>query len=233
MLDKKILTQLGHLHPITQFLHQTLKFWQKEGFEIFVGPEIETEYFNFDFLRMPKNHPARDVQDTFWLKDNRLLRTHTTSVQGRVMKKVSPPVRIISPGRVFRNEATDYAHEAAFFQMDGFAIDKNITMAHLIGLLKKFLKTVVSPQLKIKFYPHHYPFVEPGMDVAIFWQNQWLEVLGSGMIHPEVLANMGVDPQIWQGFAFGLGIDRLLMLLLDLDDIRWFYRGDLRFLKQF
>lgn len=227
------MTELGHLHPITKFLNSALDFWQKKGFEIFEGPEIETEYFNFDFLRMPRNHPARDVQDTFHLKDGRVLRTHTTSVQGRLMQKVAPPVRIVSAGKVFRNEATDATHEASLFQMDCFAIDKDITMAKLMGSLEEFLKALVGKDLKIKFYPHHYPFVEPGMDVVIFWKNKWLEVLGSGMIHPKVLENMGVDPNIWRGFAFGLGIDRLVMLLLGIDDIRWFNKGDLRFLKQF
>jgi len=193
----------GHLHPLTQILRKIVKVFIDLGFEVIEGPEVETEYYNFDSLRIPRDHPARDVQDTFWLKDGRLLRTQTSSVQSNL------------------------------FQLDGFAIDKNITMAHLKGTLKHFLKEIFGKEIKTRFVPHHYPFVEPGMDVHIFYNEKWLEVLGSGMIHPEVLKNMGVDPKKWQGFAFGLGIDRLMMLYFGINDIRLSHSGDLRFFKQF
>ena len=223
----------GHLHPLTQILRKIVKVFIDLGFEVIEGPEVETEYYNFDSLRIPRDHPARDVQDTFWLKDGRLLRTQTSSVQIRSMKERKPPVRIVVPGNCYRNEATDATHESNLFQLEGFAIDKNITMAHLKGTLKHFLKEIFGKEIKTRFVPHHYPFVEPGMDVHIFYNEKWLEVLGSGMIHPEVLKNMGVDPKKWQGFAFGLGIDRLMMLYFGINDIRLSHSGDLRFFKQF
>lgn len=224
----------GHLHPITQFLRKSVKIFQDLGFEILEGREVETEYYNFDALRIPATHPARDLQDTFWLKDNRVLRTHTSSMQIRAMEKRKPPVRIIVPGRCFRHEATDASHESNFYQLEGFAIDKDINMSHLMGVLQYFVHQIFGKRAKIRFVPHYYPFVEPGMDVHVKTKNsQWLEVIGSGMIHPEVLNNMGVNPRKWRGFAFGMGIDRLMMLYFGVLDIRLSYSGDLRFLKQF
>lgn len=231
---KKVLNQdLGHIHPLTHILRKTVSIFAELGFEPVEGPEVETEWYNFDFLRIPRTHPARDQQDTFWLKEGKLLRTHTTSMQGRIMAKRKPPVRIVIPGRIYRNEATDAFHEAVFCQFDGFAIEKNISQAHLIGTLKWFIKRLFEKDIPIRFFPQYYSFVEPGMDVAIFFKGKWLEILGSGMIHPEVLRNMGIDPKKWQGFAFGMGIDRLAMMKFQIPDIRLSYTNDLRFLKQF
>lgn len=226
---------IGNLHPLTLFTHQVTDILSKMGFSVIDGNEIETEWYNFDFLRVPSDHPARDVQDTFWLDKERLLRTHTTTVQGHSTKEYEliPPMRVLSIGRVFRNEATDGSHEAVFYQMDGFVIDQNIHMGHLIGLLTKLLKTIFGEDIKIRLRPHHYPFVEPGLDIDMYWKNKWLEVLGSGMIHPEVLANMGIDSTVYSGFAFGMGIDRLMMLKYGLNDIRASYTNDFRLLKQF
>lgn len=232
-MTKKVLRgNIGHLHPLTLTLRKVVSLFEELGFEAVEGPEIETEWYNFGFLRIPKLHPARDLQDTFWLDQEKLLRTHTSSMQGRVMEKRTPPVRIIVPGKVYRNEATDASHEAVFWHLEGFAIDKEISISHLIGTLKWFIKELLG-NIPVRFYPQYYPFVEPGMDVAIFFKGKWLEILGSGMIHPEVLKNMGIDPKRWQGFAFGLGIDRLAMLNYQIPDIRFSYQNDMRFLKQF
>lgn len=222
----------GHLNPLTQFMRRACKVFTDLGFEIYEGPEIETVKYNFDLLNIPEDHPARDAWDTFYLKDGRLLRTHTSPCQLRAMEGRKPPVRIIVPGRCYRHEATDATHEATFYQLEGFAIDKNITFSDLVGTLDYFVKKIFGPDTKTRFFPSFYPFTEPSMDVAIKTQN-WLEILGSGMIHPDVLKNMKLDPKKWQGFAFGMGIDRLMMLLNGVDDIRLSYSGDLRFLKQF
>jgi len=224
---------MGHIHPTSQLVSRAIYAMEKIGFHVVTGPEITTEKLNFDFLRIPKDHPARDTQDTFWTKDKRVLRTHTSAMQIPAMAQKKPPVRILIPGRVFRNEATDATHEAVLHQLEGFVIEKNITMANLIWTLNYLLKELLGKDIETKFFPHNYPFVEPGMDVMIKWHGQWLEVLGSGMIHPEVLANMGVESEKWQGFAFGMGLDRLMMLERGVDDIRWSLSGDLRFLKQF
>ncbi|HOE74384.1 MAG TPA: phenylalanine--tRNA ligase subunit alpha [bacterium] len=223
----------GHIHPTTQLLTRAISAMEKIGFEVLTGPELTTERLNFDVLRIPKDHPARDTQDTFWTKDGKVLRTHTSAMQIPAMAQKKPPVRILIPGRVFRNESTDATHEAVLYQLEGFVIEKDTTMANLIWTLNYLLKELLGKDIKTKFFPHNYPFVEPGMDVMIKWQGRWLEVLGSGMIHPEVLHNMGVESDKWQGFAFGIGIDRLMMLERGVDDIRWSLSGDLRFLKQF
>ncbi len=223
------------MHPIRRFMQKSVKIFEDLGFEIFESPEIETEWYNFDSLRMFSDHPARDIQDTFWLKDGRVLRTHTTNSQLRVMEERKPPVRILAPGRVFRHEAIDAFHEANFHQLDGFAIDKNITMADLIGTLEYFMKKIYGGNIKTRVRPGYFPFTEPSMEMDVQWpgSEKWEEVLGAGMIHPEVLENMKVDSNIWQGFAFGMGIDRLMMLENNIKDIRLSYSGDLRFLKQF
>jgi len=223
----------GHEHPLNQFLAKCVKVFQNLGFEVVTGPEIVNEADNFDLLNIPSTHPARDVQDTFWLKDGRLLRTHTSAMQVPAMKTRKPPAKIVVPGRCFRNEATDASHETTFYQLEGFAIDKNITMADLIGTLKYFIGEIFGKEIKIKYSPTHFSFVEPGMEVSIYWKNKWLEILGSGMIHPKVLENMGLDPNEWQGFAFGMGIDRLMMIYYGIDDIRLSYQNDMRFNKQF
>lgn len=226
----------ANLHPLTQFMDQAIEVFARLGFDVVTDmPELETEYYNFDFLRVPADHPSRDVQDTFWTAGQRVLRTHTTAFQGRFLKNHKPPLRVVVPGRCFRNEATDQSHEVQFYQLDGLAIDRDITMADLTGTLEHFVKSLYGQQVKVRFVPHHYPFVEPGMDVHIYWpaQNKWLEMLGSGMVHPQVLKKVGLDPKKWQGFAFGFGIDRMMMLYYGIDDIRLSYQSDLRFLKQF
>ena len=227
---------IGNLHPITQFIDRAIEIFTDLGFEVIPDmPELETEYYNFDFLRVPADHPSRDQQDTFWTKDNRVLRTHTTAFQGRLLRDRKPPLRVIVPGLCFRNEATDQSHEAQFYQLDGLAIDKDIAMSDLIGTFEHFFKKLYGKDTKLRFVPHNYPFVEPGMDVYMWWpqKGRWLEMLGSGMVHPEILQSVNIDPKKWQGFAFGSGIDRMMMLYYGIDDIRLSYRNDFRFLKQF
>jgi len=243
----------GHLHPLTQFLRLSLGYFIKRGFEVLEGPELETEWYNFDALNVPATHPSRDVQDTFWTKDGRLLRTHTTATDIRLIKEnnLKPPLRLIIPGRCFRNEATDQIHEHTFYQIDGIAIDAHLSMAHLIGLLEGYIKEIFGSQVKIRLRPHFYPFVEPGMDMDVWvpeTQNaiskltapalakskgRWEEVIGAGMAHPVVLKNAGLDPNKWQGIMWGMGVDRLMMQYFKINDIRLSYSGDLRFLKQF
>ncbi len=237
--------ELGHLHPITQFLQKVEDIFLSMGFEVIEGPEAELPKYNFDLLNIPKNHPARDAWDTFYVEGGFLMRTHTSPVQLRAMEKRKPPVRLIVPGRVFRNEATDAGHETNFYQCEGLVIDKGITVSNLIYTLDSFLKQIYGAKVKTRVRPEFYPFVEPGMDVdmrclicggdgcSVCKQRGWLEMLGSGMVHPTVLKNMGVDPKEYSGFAFGLGIDRLMMLYYGINDIRLSYNGDLRFLEQF
>ncbi|HCJ52856.1 MAG: phenylalanine--tRNA ligase subunit alpha [Candidatus Kerfeldbacteria bacterium RIFCSPLOWO2_01_FULL_48_11] len=238
----------GHLHPITQFLRRVKGIFYSMGFEILDGPEVELQKYNFDLLNIPKDHPARDVWDTFFVrgsKEDLVLRTHTSPVQVRAMEKRKPPVRIIVPGRVFRHEATDASHEAEFYQCEGLVVDKGIRVTDLIGTLKMFLQETFEKKVRIRVRPEFYPFVEPGIDIDMSCllcggkgcpackQSGWMEMVGSGMVHPKVLKNMGVDPQVYSGFAFGLGIDRLMMLYYGVDDVRLSYSGDLRFLEQF
>lgn len=237
--------QIGHLHPITQFMREVQDIFVSMGFEVIHGREVETPKYNFDLLNISKDHPTRDAWDTYYLEKGLVLRTHTSPVQLRAMESRKPPVRLIVPGRVFRHEATDAGHETTFYQCEGLVIDKGISVAHLIGTLEMFLKAVFGPKVKTRVRPELYPFVEPGMDVdmqclicngegcSVCKQRGWLEMLGSGMVHPKVLKNMGVDPEEYSGFAFGLGIDRLMMLKTGINDIRLSYRGDLRFLEQF
>lgn len=222
-------------HPIAQFIDHTVAIFGSLGFEVAEGPEIEDEWHNFDALRMFADHPARDVQDTFWVKPGVPLRTQGTSADIRVMEKRKPPVRFIIPGKVFRHEATDRTHEAQFYQLDGFVIDKNVTFSDLMGTLEFFMKRMYGKHVEIRFVPSYFPFVEPGLElhIRLKGREQWLEMLGAGMIHPEVLENMNVDPKKWQGFAFGMGVDRLMMLAHGIDDIRLSYKNDFRFLKQF
>lgn len=227
----------GSLNPITIQFRKAIKIFSGLGFEVFEGPDIETEWFNFDALNVPADHPSRDVQDTFWLKGGKgtkqCLRTHTTSVDVRVMQNRKPPIRGIIAGRCYRNEKLDATHEATFYQLDGFAIDKNITMSTLVGVLTQFMKKFFGEETEIRLRPHFYPFVEPGMDIDIKREGKWMEVLGSGMLHPKVLKNMRLDPKSHQGFAFGMGFDRLVMVKYGIKDIRLFHSGDLRFLSQF
>lgn len=233
----------GHLHPLTQFMRESVKFFEERGFIIREGMEIETEQNNFDALNMPNNHPARDIQDTFWLVrpsggtvDGRVLRTHTTSAEPRVVKEenLKPPFKLVIPGRCFRNESTDPSHEHTFYQIDGIAVSEDMNMGYLIGLLNDYMKELFGEDIKTRVRPHLYPFVEPGMDLDIQLTNgKWREMLGAGMAHPIVLKNMGIDPDKFQGIMWGMGIDRYMMQYFRVDDIRLSYSGDLRFLKQF
>ncbi len=228
----------GSLHPLTILFREAVSIFNEMGFDVYEGPEIETEWYNFDALNVAAEHPARDVQDTFWLKETNgkrnLLRTHTTSVDVRVMKEgAKPPIRAVIPGRCFRNEKLDLTHETTLHQIDGFSITRNIGMSNLVGTLDLFLKNLLGKDIEIRLRPHYYPFVEPGMDVDIKHQGKWMEILGSGMLHPNVLKNMGLNPRIWQGFAFGVGVERLAMVKYGIKNIRLFESGDLRFLSQF
>jgi len=242
---------IGHLHPITQFLEKIEDIFIKMGYEVVEGPEIESQKYNFDLLNFPKDHPSRDIQDTFYVdKDdaqNRpyLLRTHTSNVQIHAMKTRKPPVRVLAPGRVFRNERTDAGHESTFYQCEGFVIDKNIHITDLIGTLELFIKRLYGDNANIRVRPHFFPFTEPSIEVdmscllcegkgcSFCKKSGWVEALGSGMIHPNVLKNMKINPKEYSGFAFGLGIDRLMMLYYMVNDIRLSYSGDLRFIEQF
>jgi phenylalanyl-tRNA synthetase alpha chain len=237
---------LGHLHPLTQALRDITDTFAGMGFEVVEGTEVEEERYNFDLLNIPKNHPARDLHDTFWLTTpGLLLRTHTSPMQVRAMENRKPPVRLIVPGRAFRHEATDAAHEAQFYQCEGLVVDEGVRVTDLIGTLQAFVSSFFREKLNVRLRPHYYPFVEPGFDVditctickgkgcAVCRRTGWLETLGSGMVHPQVLKNMGVDPKRYTGFAFGLGVDRLMMLRSGISDIRLSYAGDSQFLKQF
>jgi len=238
----------GKLHPITQTVREAVAIFNKLGFEVAEGPELETEHYNFDALNIPANHPARDMQDTFWLKppttnkqqpttrekkDRLLLRTHTSPVQIRYMEKHNPPIRIIAPGKVFRNEATDATHEAQFFQLEALYVDKNVSIAHLKGTIETFAREFFGEQTEIRFRPSFFPFTEPSVEVDVKFNGKWLEMIGAGLVHPNVLKAAGHDPKKYQGFAFGMGIDRLVLVKTGITDIRMLYNGDLRVINQF
>lgn len=236
----------GHLHPMSQIIGEITQIFGEMGFQVAEGPEVETEYYNFDALRVAKDHPARDMQDTFWLKDVRvgddgkserlLPRTQTSNVQIRFMESQPLPkqgFRIIVPGKVFRNEATDATHEAEFFQLEGMVIAPKVSLADLKGTLTQAFKKLLGEDSEVRFRPSFFPFVEPAVEVDVKWKDRWLEVMGAGLVHPDVLRAGGYDPKHWQGFAFGGGIDRLVMLRYGIDDIRLLYSGDLRFINQF
>ena len=224
----------GHLHPLTLVQNKAIDIFSSMGFEVAEGPEVETEYYNFDALNIPKNHPARDMWDTFWLKNGKLLRTHTSPVQIRYMETNQPPFRLIAPGKVFRYEATDATHEAQFYQLEGLMVGKEITLANLKAVMEVFFQKFFGEKnIKVRLRPSYFPFVEPGVEVDIWFKGKWMEIAGAGMVHPKVLENVKIDPREWQGFAFGMGIDRLAMIKYKIDDVRLFYSGDLRFIKQF
>ncbi len=226
----------GHIHPLSQILIELLPAFEELGFEIAEGPEIETEFYNFDSLNVPKDHPARDMQDTFWLMPEaarRLLRTHTSPVQTRTMEKQVPPIRIIAPGRVFRQEGTDATHEAQFHQIEGLVVDKHVSLAELKGTLLAFFRKVFGPDADIRFRPSYFPFVEPGVEVDVKWNGKWLEIMGAGVVHPNVFRAVGLDPNEWKGYAFGGGIDRFALLKYGIPDIRMLYAGDTRLTDQF
>ena len=224
----------GALHPVTLTLQRILRFFLHEGFEVVDGPEIEDDFHNFEALNIPSQHPARAMHDTFYLEDGRLLRTHTSPVQIRVMKERSPPVRIIAPGRVYRCDS-DMTHSPMFHQVEGLAVDKNVSFAGLKETVEVFLRVFFdNPQLRVRFRPSYFPFTEPSAEVDIRdSRNRWLEVMGCGMVHPNVLRAMNCDHEHWSGYAFGLGIERLAMLRHGIGDLRLFFENDLRFLEQF
>ncbi len=240
----------GHIHPISSLIREATAIFGRMGFTLAEGPLLESEHYNFDMLNFPKDHPARDMQDTFFMKDmpGMVLRTHTSNVQGRYMeaqikKGIQPPYRIIVPGKVFRNEATDMTHEAEFFQLEGLAVGEDYSLAHLKGTLEQFFKELFKgSNVEIRFRPSFFPFVEPGVevdmrlvgaDVPEKLRDKWIEMMGAGMVHPNVLKNAGVDPSKYQGFAFGMGLDRLAMLRWGIDDVRLMHSADLRFVNQF
>jgi phenylalanyl-tRNA synthetase alpha chain len=231
--------QKGHLHPMTQVIREIQAIFEEIGFEVALGPELETEFYNFDALNFPEGHPARAMQDTFWMKlpegqkEKLVLRTHTSPVQIRYMQSHKPPFKIIVPGKVYRNEATDATHEAQFYQFEGLYIDKKVSLAELKGTMEYFFKKMFGNDVKLRFRPSYFPFVEPGVEADIFFKGKWLEVMGAGNVHQHVLKAGGLDPEEWSGFAFGGGIDRLLMIKYGVDDIRLLYSGDLRFTNQF
>ncbi|WP_055667604.1 phenylalanine--tRNA ligase subunit alpha [Desnuesiella massiliensis] len=236
---------LGKRNPIDLTLEHMKEIFISMGFSIEEGPEVELDYYNFEALNIPKNHPARSEQDTFYINDNIVLRTQTSPVQVRVMENEKPPIKMISPGRVYRSDAADATHSPIFYQMEGLVVDKGITFADLKGTLEMFAKKMFGDKVKTKFRPHHFPFTEPSaeMDATCFvCQGEgcrvckgsgWIELLGCGMVHPEVLRNCGIDPEIYSGFAFGFGVDRMVMTKYGLDDIRLLYESDMRFLNQF
>jgi phenylalanyl-tRNA synthetase alpha chain len=215
--------------------------FDRMGFSIAQGPELETEFHNFDALNVPQDHPARDMQDTFWIKTKpgepkKVLRTHTSSVQIRFMESIKDKphaFKIVIPGKVYRNEATDTTHEAQFFQFEGLYVNKSASMAELKWTLESFFREFLGPKAKIRLRSSYFGFVEPGVEIDVWWKDRWLEVCGAGIVHPEVVKAAGLDPKIWKGFAFGMGVDRLVLLRYGIDDIRHNYSGDLRLVNQF
>ncbi len=237
--------KIGKLHPLTQVQRKMEDIFIGMGFSIAEGPEVEYDYYNFQALNIPENHPARDTQDTFYITENILLRSQTSPVQARVMEKTQPPIRIISPGRVYRSDEVDGSHSPLFHQLEGLVVDKGITLGNLRGMLETFAKTMFGERTKIRFRPHHFPFTEPSaeVDVSCFvcggkgcrlCKNEgWIEILGAGMVHPNVLRNCGIDPEIYSGFAFGMGVERITMCQYGIDDMRLLYENNQKFLEQF
>ena len=256
-IEKKLLTEniditmpsnrqkIGSLHPIMQIIDEVEEIFLGMGYQIADGPEVEKAIYNFDKLNTPKDHPARDVQDTFYINDDIVLRSQTSPVQARVMENVKPPIKIICPGKVYRSDAVDPTHSPVFHQIEGLVVDKNISMADLKGTLEMFAKKCLGKNTKIRFRPHHFPFTEPSAeaDVSCFvcggkgcrvCKNEgWIELLGCGVVHPNVLENCGIDSKIYSGFAFGFGVERIAMAKFGIDDMRLLYENDVRFLKQF
>lgn len=240
---------VGHIHPISRVISETARIFSGMGFVVEEGPLLETIANNFDTLNFPQNHPARDMQDTFFMKNEpaNLLRTHTTSVHAHYIKSqlergIQPPYRAVAIGKVFRNEATDITHEVEFFQVDGFVIEKGATLANLKGILTEFYSRLAGGNAEIRFRPSFFPFTEPSVEIDMRvmedtvpekLRGRWIEVMGAGMTHPNVIKNYGLDPAIWRGFAFGGGLDRVAMLRSGIDDVRLMHSADLRFINQF
>lgn len=227
-------SQAGSLHPLTQVVVEITQIFKDLGFTLVDGPEVETEYYNFEALNIPLDHPARDSFDTFYLDNKKLLRSQTSPVQIRVMEKSKPPLKIIAPGKVYRPDATDATHSFMFHQIEGLMVDENVSFANLKGVLIAFVKAFFGADTKVRFRPHFFPFTEPSAEIDIYSPTKgWLEVLGAGMVHPNVLRGVKIDPEKYTGFAFGMGVERLAMLKYGVEDIRMFFENDLRFLKQF
>ena len=236
---------IGKLHPLNIVLNEIEEIFMGMGFDVVDGPEVEYDYYNFEALNLPLDHPARDTQDTFYITDNILLRTQTSSVQVHVMEEKKPPLRIISPGRVYRSDAVDATHSPLFHQIEGLVVDKGITMSDLVGTLELLMKRLYGDDCKIRLRPHHFPFTEPSAEVDVMCFNcggkgcsmckdeGYIELLGAGMVHPKVLANCGIDPEVYSGFAFGLGLERIVMRRYGINDMRLLFENDLRFLNQF
>ena len=237
--------KIGGLHPLTIVENEIKEIFLGMGFSVADGPEVEYDYYNFEALNLPPDHPARDTQDTFYITDNILLRTQTSSVQVHVMEQQKPPIRVISPGRVFRSDAIDATHSPLFHQVEGLVVDKGITMADLKGTLELLMQRLYGDDCKIRLRPHHFPFTEPSAEVDVMCYNcygkgcrlckgeGYIELLGAGMVHPKVLEGCGIDSNVYSGFAFGLGLERIAMRKYDINDLRLFTENDLRFLKQF
>jgi len=234
---------IGHQHPLSKMIAEINQIFAEIGFVFSEGPERELVKYNFDMLNVPADHPSRDMQDTFYLEesDDVVMRTHTSPVQVRYMLDNKPPIRMICPGKVFRNEATDATHEAQFFQLEGLMVDKGISLGHMKGVLEYFFSKFFGGDVQVRFRPSFFPFVEPGVEVDMMiikndqnkLSGRWIEIMGAGMVHPNVLRGVGIDPAVYQGFAFGVGVDRLAVLKYGIDDIRLMYNGDLRFVNQF
>ncbi len=240
---------LGHLHPITIARKELTDIFKGMGFSVIQGPDMESEWYNFDALNFPKDHPARDMQDTLFVEseggDRLVMRTHTSPVQIRHMESNQPPIKVVVPGRVYRNETTDATHEINFYQLEGLMVDEDISVANFKSIITQFIDEYFKGDVDVRLRPSYFPFTEPSFEVdmsctvcsgegcSVCSQTGWVEVLGAGMVHPNVIENGGLDPDKWQGFAFGMGIDRLVMIKHGIDDVRLFYGGDFRFLKQF
>jgi len=237
----------GHLHPLTQVMREIVDSFVAMGFEVADGSEVESEHYNFDALNVPKDHPARDMQDTFWVKDvpQTVLRTHTSAVQVHYMETHQPPFKIIVPGKVYRYEATDATHETQFHQIEGLVVSENVSLAHLKDILDEFFKRLYGATATVRMRPSYFPFVEPGVEIDVSCvkcsgagcnvckQTGWIEVMGAGVVHPNVLQAGGIDPRKYRGIAFGVGVDRLVMQKYGIDDVRLLYAGDLRLVNQF
>jgi phenylalanyl-tRNA synthetase alpha chain len=235
----------GHLHPITRIQRELEELFRSLGFAVLDGPEVEDEYHNFDALNIPAEHPARDMQDTFWLEGGNLLRTHTSPVQVRGMERLGPPLRMIAPGRTFRNESVDASHEHTFYQLEGMMVDRDVSVGHLLYFMKTLLTAIFHREVTVRLRPGYFPFVEPGFELdvqclicggagcAVCKQSGWVELLPCGLVNPNVLRMSHIDPEEWNGFAFGLGLTRLAMMRYGIDDIRHLQGSDLRFLEQF
>ncbi len=224
---------MGGRHPLVAVLEEMIEIFVGLGFVVKEGPEVEWDFYNFEALNIPEHHPARDMWSTLFITKKMMLRTHTSPVQIRVMEKEKPPLRFISPGRVYRRDAFDASHAPAFYQLEGLYVDRKVTFADLKGTLEAFARELFGPKTRVKFVPSYFPFTEPSAEMSVNWGKGWLELVGCGMVHPNVFRAVGLDPEEWSGYAFGIGPDRVAMIKLGVNDIRLFYENDLRFLRRF